>query len=285
MILVTGGTGTVGRSLLAHLSEKGAKVRALVRDPGRASKQVLKGVEWCRGDLEKPETLPPALEGCDHVFLLSSPDPSQVAWQGNLIEAAKAAGTNPHFVKLSAIAAALDAPYRMGRWHAQTERHLEDAGLPWTHLRPAGFMQNFLMLAPVIAAEGILPQPTGDGKAAYIDARDVAEVASVVLLTPGHEGKIHTLTGPESLSGEEVVERLSSALQKTIRFANVPPAAARSTMIEAGMPEWLADGLLELYDTQRRGGLAETTSTVSEILGRPPRTLEAFAADHAEAFA
>jgi hypothetical protein len=55
-------------------------------------------------------------------------------------------------------------------------------------------------------------------------------------------------------------------------------------MLEGGLPEWLADGLLELHDVQRRGGLAETTATVSEILGRPPRTLEAFAADHAEAF-
>lgn len=284
MILVAGGTGTVGTELVRILSERGASVRAVVRDLDRAGGIRRPGVELVRGDLSRPESLPPALAGCDHVFLLSPPDPSQVAWQGNLIEAAKSSGKIPHLVKLSVLGAALDAPMRIGRWHAQTERHLQDAGVPWTVLRPGSFMQNFLRFSGSIRSEGVFRQPSGSGKVAHIDARDVAEVAARVLLEAGHQYKVYELTGPEALSGDEVAAALSAATKNPVRYLDVPPAAAREGMLAAGLPSWYADMLLELLALYRSGEVARVTPTVRTLLGRPPRTLAAFAADHAGAF-
>jgi uncharacterized protein YbjT (DUF2867 family) len=284
MILVTGGTGTVGSELIRILSERGATVRALVRDPGRAGGILRHGVETVRGDLSDPATLRAPLEGCDRVFLLSPPDPSQVAWQGNLIEAAKAAGTKPHVVKLSVIGAALDAPFRIGRWHAQTERHLEDSDLAWTFLRPGSFVQNFLHFAASIAGEGAFHQPAGDGRVAYVDARDVAEAAARVLLEGGHRYKAYELTGPEALTGEEVAERFSAAIGKPVRYVSVSPEAAANAMRGSRMPEWYIGMLLELFELQRNGASARITPTLRTLLGRPPRTVRAFARDYAAAF-
>lgn len=284
MILVTGGTGTVGSEMVRILSERGARVRALVRDPGRAAAIVRYGVETVRGDLSDPSTLRAPLEGCDHVFLLSSPDPSQVAWQGNLIEAAKASGAKPHVVKLSAIGAALDAPFRIGRWHAQTERHLEDSDLPWTLMRPGSFVQNFFHFAASIAGEGAFHQPAGDGRVAHVDARDVAEAAARVLLESGHQYKVYELTGPEALTGEEVAERFSAATGKPVRYVNVSPEATAEAMRAAGMPDWYVGMLLELFELQRNGTSARITPTLRTLLGRPPRTVDRFARDHAAAF-
>ncbi len=284
MILVTGGTGTVGSELVRILSERGAHVRVLVRDPSRAAAIVRHGIETVRGDLSDPKTLRAPLEGCDHVFLLSPPDPNQVAWQGNLIEAAKAEGTKPHVVKLSVIGAALDAPFRIGRWHAQTERHLEDSELPWTHLRPGSFMQNFFAFAGRIAEEGAFHQPAGDGRVAYVDARDVAEAAARVLLEPGHQYKTYELTGPEALNGEEVAERFTTATGKPVRYVGVSPDAAADSMRTTGMPEWYIGMLLELFELQRNGTSARITPTLRTLLGRPPRTVAEFARDHAAAF-
>jgi uncharacterized protein YbjT (DUF2867 family) len=284
MILVAGGTGTVGSELVRILSERGARVRALVRDPERAAAVVRHGVETVRGDLSDPATLQAPLEGCDHVFLLSPPDPSQVAWQGNLIEAAKAAGTKPHVVKLSVIGAALDAPFRIGRWHAQTERHLEDSELPWTHLRPGSFVQNFFHHAGSIARDGAFHQPAGGGRVAYVDARDVAEAAARVLLEPGHQSKVYELTGAEALAGDEVAACFSAATGRPVRYVSVSADAAAEAMRAAGMTDWYVGMLLELFELQRNGASARITPTLRTLLGRPPRTVDRFARDHAAAF-
>lgn len=284
MILVIGGTGTIGAELVRILVERGARVRALVRDPKRGEAIARPGVERVAGDLTRPESLGRVLEGCDHVFLLSPNDPSQVAWQGNLIEAAKSAGTKPHVVKLSAMGAALDAPFRAGRWHAQTERHLEDSELPWTHLRPGGFMQNFLHSAATIVSEGAFHLPTGQAKVAHVDTRDVAEAAARVLLEAGHLYKVYELTGPESLDGNEVAQRLSAAAGRSIRYVDVPATAAEEALVAQGKPRWHVDMLLEIFEFERSGALARVTPTLGTLLGRPPRDFATFARDHATAF-
>jgi uncharacterized protein YbjT (DUF2867 family) len=83
------------------------------------------------------------LDGATRALLISPLHPRQVEWQGNFVEAARRAGT-VHIVKLSGLGTAPDSPLRSGRWHAQTERHIADAGLPWTCLQPLFFMQNLL---------------------------------------------------------------------------------------------------------------------------------------------
>src|SRR5256885_2189672 len=136
MILVTGGTGTTGKEIIGELHKLGATgVRALVRDPGRASFIREAGFETVEGDFDRPETLDAALEGVESALLLTPPSPHTVAYHAAFIEAAKRAGVG-RVVKLSAVGADSSAPEGFGKWHGQSEELLKSSGLGWTILRP-----------------------------------------------------------------------------------------------------------------------------------------------------
>ena len=126
MILVIGGTGTVGSALVSELARREVRFRVLLRRPGRT--ELPPGAEPVAGDLARPQTLRPALEGVDAVFLLSPPAQDMETLLGNGIDEARRAGVR-HVVKLSAIGAAPDAPFVLGRWHHATDAALARSGL------------------------------------------------------------------------------------------------------------------------------------------------------------
>ncbi len=117
-----------------------------------------------------------------------------------------------------------------------------------------------------------------------MDVRDIAAVAAEVLTGTGHEGQVYDLTGPESLSYHDVAATLSQVLGKPVRYVPVSLEAAKESMLQAGMPEWNAKAVTDLYRVFATGAYARTTDTVARLLGRPPRTFEQFARDHAGAF-
>jgi uncharacterized protein YbjT (DUF2867 family) len=283
-ILVTGSTGTVGSILVKKLAAAGAPARALIRSREKAEAIEKAGIEAFIGDFDKPETLRPALEGIEKVFLLSAPDPRQAELQSNLVQAAKASGVR-HIVKLSAIGVGdeLDA-ISLGRLHRETEEEIERSGIDYTHLRPNGFMQNAFMFASTIKSQGAFYAPLGDAKVSYVDARDVAAVAFHTLTEDGHEGKAYEITGPEALSYDDVAREFSSVLGREVKYVDVPADVAREAMIGLGLQAWLADALIELFTFYRNGLAARVTDTVREITNRQPLTFAQFAKDYAQAF-
>ncbi|HEV8044189.1 MAG TPA: SDR family oxidoreductase [Rubrobacter sp.] len=285
MILVTGSTGTNGGALVEELVALGAPVRAMVHTPQKAGSVEREGVEAVVADFDAPETLDAALEGADRAFLVTPPDPRQVEWERNFVDAANRAGVR-HVVKLSVLGADEGAPVRFGRVHAESERHLEESGLAYTILRPGGFMQNSLAYAGSIASEGRFYAPLAEAKMAWIDVRDIAAVAARTLTEDGHEGKTYELTGPRAISNREIAEKLSAATGKPVEHVEVSLEDAREGMVGAGLPEWLADGLVELNrEVYEPGYAADVTGGVAEVTGREPRGFEEFARDHAGAFA
>ncbi len=281
MILVTGGTGTVGGELVRLLVERGADVRLLARDPAKVA---VEGVQVVAGDLSRPETLAPAFDGVDHSFHLTPGDPDQYTLHANLIEAAKAAG-DVHVVKMGAVGTSLDSAFAAGRQFARSDELLEASGLDWTLLHPHAFMQNLLASAVTISGEGVLYGTTGNGKIGTIDARDIALVAATVLTEPGHAGKAYRLTGPESLSYADMATRLSAALGREVSYVDMPPDAYGEALRGFGMPAPVADDLVTLYGHMFRDGEGDyVTSDVEDITGAPPRSLDQFARDYASAF-
>jgi uncharacterized protein YbjT (DUF2867 family) len=187
-------------------------------------------------------------------------------------------------VKISAQGAGPDAPVSFGRWHGQTEQRLVDSGLGWAILRPQYFMQNLLAFAPSVADDRVLAVPLGEARIAMVDVRDVAAVAASVLTHAELGGRIYDLTGPDAVSFAHVADRFSSLTGHTVRYVDTPPETARRDMLANGMPEWLADGLCDLYGVLRAGHGAATTSVVRELTGRDARSFDQFARDHAFTF-
>lgn len=281
MIALTGSTGKVGKELVAALQGAGAEFKVVARDPMRAA-AALGGVSAVAGDFSRPESLAPALEGAETAFLLPPTDPAQTGWERSFVAAAKKAGVR-HVVKLSVAGAAKDTPVRIGRWHWEGEEALKASGLKWTMLQPSFFHQNLLGNAQTIKSQGAFYGAMGTGKVSMVDVRDIAAVAAAALTKPGHEGRTYVLaTGAQTYA--EAAETFSKALGRKVSYVDVGPDKARQSMVSAGLPEWYADALLELFAAVRAGQVGDVSSDCETVLGRAPLSLARWVSDFKSAF-
>jgi uncharacterized protein YbjT (DUF2867 family) len=278
IILVTGATGLTGREIVKRLSQLHVRVRVLVREVTKAhalSFDSLPNVTIFEGDLGKTETLAPALAGADKAILISSSDPEMEAVQTNFIESAKKFNLK-HIVKLSGIIADINSPFRYARMHAEIERRLENSGISFTHLRAGEFMQSYFRQIPNILEKDSLFLPMEDQRIAPIDVTDVAEVAVKILTGIGHKGNVYPVTGPEALTMHEVAEKFSNILGRKINYVNISPEDAKKAQLAAGMPQYTADSLEELFAERRKGKESKVYYTMQNVFGLRPTSFEEF---------
>ena len=283
MILVTGAAGNTGSEVVRQLAAKGIRARALIRNPEKAKLFTGPGVETVVADLEKPTTLDAALKGVDKVFLVSSVDPRVGQLHGNLIESAKRSGVK-QIVRLSAISASPSSPVQFLKWHGEVDERLSRSGLSYAILRPSFYMQNLFFFRGSIQSDGAMYGCFKEGKLAPIDTRDVALVATAVLTSEGHSGRVYELTGPESIPFAKIAESVGRGLGRKVAYVDVPPEAARANAAAAGWPAWLADGFVELMNFFATGGAEAVNGTMEKLTGKKPRTVETFAKDFTPLF-
>ena len=283
-LLVTGATGNVGSRVVRELRERGAPVRAFVRDPDKAAAMLGDDVELAVGDFGDSGSLRAALDGVDGVFLACSNQPRQVEYETRVIDAAEATGVR-RIVKLSALGAQVGSPVAFWDWHDGIERRLRASSIPSVILRPTFSMANLLASAEAIKYTGKLFAPAKDAGISMIHPQDVAAVASVALTEDGQDGKMYTLTGPEAITFGQVAGLLWQALGREIEYLNVPDEAALQGMTEQGMPEFAAAQIVTIFGILRGGAQERTTDTVRVLTGRNPYTFADFAREHARLFA
>lgn len=280
-ILVTGATGNVGSQVVQQLIAAGITPRVAVRSVKKADALKQAGAEPVEMDLDKPETVQPAFEGVDKVFLVSPFVPNMVELAAILVEAAKKANLN-QIVRLSALA---QPGITLSKWHGEVEKMVEDSGISFTFLRPNGFMQNFVnSMADTIKTQNAFYAPVGDGKVSFVDIRDIAAVAVAALTIKGYENKAYDITGSEALSHQQAASIMSQVLGRTINYVDVPEDTARQVMQSSGMPDPLINALLELYGSYKAEQASTVSSAVQEVTGKQPITFEQFASDYADAF-
>src|SRR6266404_6357282 len=282
MILITGASGNVGKTVLQAVAKSGAKHRAMYRSAAEAAKAPA-GTEPAIADFAKPETLGAALKNVDSVYLVCSPIPELVQLESNMIDACVAAGVQ-HVVLNSALGAG-DYEKSFPSWHRKVEENLKASGIEFVILRPNGFMQNILaFLAPSIRAQGAFYDAMGDAKTSLVDLRDVAAVAAMALTSEGHATKIYELKGPEALTQDEIAKRIAERSGRAVSHVNIPQEAHQKAMLDLGMPEWQVKALIELQDYYVRGSAAAVDGLIAKLLGRPERTMDAFLTENAGEF-
>ncbi|MBP2034660.1 uncharacterized protein YbjT (DUF2867 family) [Streptomyces avidinii] len=277
-----GATGATGNALLHSLVTSGTPVRALTRTPHRPIPGTTGAhrppVEVQYADATDPHSLHAAFKGADQLFLAMANSPAQVELETRVIDIAAHAGIG-HIVKISAPAAEPDSPVAVSRGHHAIEEHLRASGLTHTVLRPYAFTQNLLRLAPTVA-QGVILGTTGDAPCNYIDCRDIGDVAAAALTRPDIAGGTYTLTGPEAVSSPDLASRLTALTGHRIRHVDLTPDELRAHLVRnAHMPTWLADHVTEIQQLAVTRTESPTT-TVIDVLGRPPRTLDAFLHEH-----
>ncbi|MEV8565888.1 NAD(P)H-binding protein [Streptomyces sp. NPDC051322] len=275
MILVTGATGHVGGELTARLAAEGRPVRALVR---KADGNALPaGVQSAVGDLGRPESLRTALEGVTAVFLLPG-----YADQPDILSEFRRAGVE-HIVLLSSIAVpGGEMSNAISRFMILSEQAVRASGMPWTILRPSGFMSNTFQWQAQLAAGDVVHAPFAGVPIAMVDPYDIAAVAARALHDEEHIGRSHALSGPEPLLPADRVRVLGGVLGRALRFEAQSDADARKEMEGNTPPEYI-DAFFRYYAD---GTLDDSTvrPTVRELTGRPARTFEDWAVAHADDF-
>jgi len=275
-ILITGATGKVGRRVIEQLAEHPG-LRALAHSDRSAATLTAHGVEVVRGSLDDPAALDAALAGVDSLFLLTPYTPDQGATELRVLHAARAAGVT-RVVKLSSL---LEAhPIQVMRGHAAVSAALPSLG--FTHvsiLQPDNFMDNELEAVDTLR-QGLLFANAGTARLSFVDARDIAAVAAAELTSDTPAGGTLVITGPDALTFGEYAGRLSAALGLPLQHISPPDAEFTQALLEAGLPDFYARDLTEMFASIRESGLTHApTDTVQRLTGHAPRTAEDFARD------
>jgi uncharacterized protein YbjT (DUF2867 family) len=284
-ILVTGATGIVGGEVVRQLHARGTPPIALVHSADKAPALESSCAEVRVADLRDEAAVRVAVSGVDRLFMLTPVTPDQVEIGLTLVRLATDAGVQ-RIVKLSFIGADREPGVLLSRWHREMERAIEDSGVPWTFVRPAGFMQMMAgFYGATIPAQGMFFMPCGGAAVCKVDTRDVAAVATSALLDDGWEGQALTPTGPEALTYHQLAALMAEASERPVTYVDVPEEAARAGLEQMGVPEPMLSGFLELFAMEKAGGAALVTDHVERVTGKPPRSFADFARDYAAAWA
>ncbi len=276
-VLVTGGTGNVGsQALKSLLSNKGLKVRALVRNPAKAQWIADLGGELVEGDLDDAAAVSRAMVGVKTLALITPSSAHAAALAGKVIVIAKQAGVEK-IVRLSAIKAAEDGPTDNTRQHGITERAIRESGMRYVFLRPSYFMQNLLGSMGSIVGEGKLYAGMGDGAVALIDTRDVGDALAAAVLTDKFDGSALELSGPRSIGHSEIATAIGKTLGRNVTYVAVPPEAAGEAVRAFGLDDWTVQIIIDYSRAYAKGFGDFVTDAVASLTGQTPRDIETFA--------
>jgi NAD(P)H dehydrogenase (quinone) len=286
-ILVTGAAGQVGGiggRIVEILRAADVPVRALVRrDDERALHLRRLGAEVVIADLVQPDQVASALEGCRRAYFGMGVSPSYLEATLVMAAAAREVGGFELLVNMSQMTVSeLNLRQMTGsrqqQLHWLCEQALNWSGLPVVHLRPTVFQQNFLFwswAAESIEESGTIRLPFGRGRTSPIAARDVAEVAAVILRHPsGYAGREIELTGPRSIDLYALAEEYAAALERPVRYVEVPLEVWRDDELrKRGLPDHVYQHILTMAKLHAADRYNRLTDSVETILHRPATSL------------
>ncbi len=278
--LITGATGDVGSRVVRRLLERNICPRVLARNREKARAMLGEDVEICLGDLAELASMQEVFRDVDTAFLVNvGPEIPQRDAAAAMI--AKDKGVK-RIVKLSSLD--VEHGLAIGAWHEKGEAAIRASGIPFTFVRPTGFMTNLLAWAQAIKTERIVRSATGNGRRPFIHPEDIAAVSVATLLEEKYTGQILSITGPASLSFEEATQIIARSIGKPLVYEPISDEKARERYSRvSGSPEE-TEAHVALWRAIREGRLAAMTDEVEKVLGRKPISLEQWASENAHRF-
>lgn len=279
-VLVTGASGNVGTEVVSALQSFHPQTTIRIATRNTENTKLSEGVsESAYLDFQNPDTFSSAVSGCSSVFLLRPPAISNTKDTLNrFITTARKSGIE-RIVFLSVAGA---ADNKIVPHHA-VEQQLRSGPNDWTILRPGFFAQNLASAyRDNILQDDRLYLPAGNGKVAFVDLRDVGEVAAQILTSlTEHAGMTYTLTGPQSYTFYELADILSKNLGRIIEYvpASIPGYLYHLLRVKKlGVMQSIVQTVLHVG--LRFGQAEEIDPTLGKLLDEKPNNVETYIEDH-----
>jgi uncharacterized protein YbjT (DUF2867 family) len=242
VILVAGGTGTLGSRLVQRLLDRGLRVRVLTRDPSRMPDRDRENLEVVQGDVRVRASVAPVMTGVETVVsaihgLVGSGgvSPASVDRDGNanLIDAAIA--TNVAVVLMSMVGASADSPMELARMKFAAERRLSASGVPWTVVRATPFLETWIGLLQATAVKSGRPLVFGRGEnpISFVSAADVAALLERVVTDPSTRGRTLEIGGVQNLTLNQLAAGVQTAAGRVSAPRHIPRMMLRSLAVLA----------------------------------------------------
>jgi uncharacterized protein YbjT (DUF2867 family) len=278
IILVLGGTGTVGSQLVRDLLARNVDVRVLTRIPDKA-KSLPEGARGVTGDLLDPQTVRTIFNGVGAVFLLNAVSQTE-AHEGLMAVNGMRMARVKKVVYLSVhnVQGAPHLPHFGAK--IPVEMAVKASGIPYTILRANNFYQNDYWFKDALLRFGVYPQPLGNLGLSRVDVRDISEAAVTALTTKEHDGETYNLVGPDVHTGRSTADIWSRALGRPITYAGDDLDAWEQQSLQH-MPAWMVFDFRMMYAFFQQHGLMATPDDIArqtKLIGHAPRRFEDFAA-------
>jgi NAD(P)H dehydrogenase (quinone) len=274
-LVVTGGTGHLGRLAVEALIARGVPAERIVaggRNTERIADLADRGVTVRRIDYTEPDTLSSAFEGAEKVLLVSGSEVGQrTAQHSNAVDAAKAAGVG--LIVYTSIAHADRSRMQLATEHRATEELLRRSGVDFTLLRNSWYLENYTGQLAVIAEQGAVLGSAADGRVSAATRADYAEAAAAVLASDGQAGQVYELGGDQAFTLTELAAEITHLTGRPVTYRDLAVEDLTAALVAAGLPEAYAGVLADSDQGISRGELEVTSGDLGRLLGRPTTSL------------
>lgn len=275
MYVITGATGQLGRLVIEKLlaTVPAGQVIAAVRSPEKAADLAALGVQVRHADYSQASTLDSAFKGAEKILLISSSEIGQRAAQHQaVIDAAKRAN-----VKLLAYTSVLHADTSLlglAEEHRQTEAALQRSGVPFVLLRNGWYTENYTAGVPAALEHGAVFGSAAEGRISSAARVDYADAAVAVLTsTEDQAGRVYELAGDDAYTLSVFAAEISKQTGKTVPYTDLPQADFKAALMQAGLPDFVAELLSDSDAAAAKGALFDDSRQLSALIGRPTTPL------------
>jgi len=289
--IITGASGSFGRQVTQLLLVKipASELILVTRNPASLAEFAARGAEVRAGDFDKPDTLAKAFAGGHKMLLISTLAVGMRRRRQHqaAIEAAVAAGVK-HIAYTSSVGIHPKSPSFAVADHYLTEEFLRRSGVAFTFLRDSQYAEVIAtMIAPAAVQTGKWVMSAGEGCMAFVSKQDCVASAAAVLTSPGHEGAIYEITGPELYTFRQAAAIASEVSGRPVEYVVVSDFEKRAIFEAAGFPReyvdgvtnqdgtgvWGSDEMVSYERAVREGYFSICSHHVELLTGRPARSL------------
>jgi NAD(P)H dehydrogenase (quinone) len=275
VVAITGASGHLGRKTAELVLDRldPSQVVLLTRTPDALADLADRGAAVRRADFDEPRSVQDALGEVERMLLISALELGHRVQQHRAaIDAAQHAGVR-HLLYTSIPNPVEQNPAGVVPDHQATEEALKASGLAWTFLRNNLYAEYQVPTAAQAIATGQLVTNAASGRTAYVSRDDCAAAAAAVLTTSGHESRSYDITGPQSVSAEELAALAGEIAGQKIDVVDVDDDAFVAGLTRVGLPEEAARLYASFGASAREGFLERVSSAVEDLTGEAPRSL------------